>query len=659
MRHFPFFAAFILSTLLFGSFSAQSASAAPNSWTLDSPDGHVQLFVQLSERGELSYLVRCRGEVVVEPSPLGIIREDAGFEHHLEFLASEGPRTTSITYSLTQGKQIECRDHRSSLILHFATESGKKIDLHFATFNRGVAFRYSFPLPDDRSNPEEKLRIIKEMTGFQIPRESRFWAQPYDEISKYTPAYERFYVDGIPSGTKAPGEQGWAFPMLLQTKQGTWMLITEAGLCEQYCGTRIAPKVENNLYRIRFPDPREGNHVGSAEPRVTLPMSTPWRTIITSPDLGEVVTSNIVTHLNPPNRFEQTDWIAPGRVSWSWISDHPSPRDARKLKKFVDLAAEMDWEYTLVDANWNMMQHGDVDDVLEYAREKGVGVLLWYNSGGPHNTVTEAPRDRMHLPEVRREEFAKLQEKGVVGVKIDFFQSDKQSAMALYRDMLADAAEAELLVDFHGCTVPRGWVRTYPNLMTMEAVFGAEAYSFNADYSRKAPKHNTILPFTRNVVGAMDYTPVMFHDNKYPHITTHAHELALSVIFQSGLLHFADSVEGFRAQPEPVKRFLRDVPVVWHETTLIDGFPGKSAVLARRHEDSWYLGGINGEKQRKEVAFPLDFLGPGKYRMLLISDGEGPRDFQVVEKTVTALDGVDLEMLPHGGFAIQWLPTGN
>src|SRR3954447_17865336 len=270
------------------------------------------------------------------------------------------------------------------------------------------------------------------------------------------------------------------------------------------------------------------------------------------------------------------------------------------------------------------METGTIQDVIAHAKAKNVGLLFWYNSGGPHNDVTEAPRDRMLTREVRRAEFAKLKAWGVKGVKVDFWHSDKQDRIAQYRAVLMDAIDYELMVNFHGSTIPRGWSREFPNLIGMEAVFGAEQYKFREGYAAKAPWHNTVLPFTRNVAGPMDFTPVTFSDAKYPHVTTNAHELALSVVFETPIQHFADSVESYRSQPREVKRFLSQVPTAWEETRVLSGEPGETLVIARRDRRAWYVAGINGADAPVSVTISAAFLGDGLWNAEAISDGPGP-----------------------------------
>jgi alpha-glucosidase len=384
-----------------------------------------------------------------------------------------------------------------------------------------------------------------------------------------------------------------------------------------------------------------------------LPWEMPWRVIMIGETLGTIVESNLVNNLADPSKVDDIKWIKPGRASWSWWSDHDSPQDYNKLVPFIDMAAEMGWEYSLVDANWNVMKNGDLKKIVDYANEKGVGILVWYNSGGPHNRVTEQLRDAMHLEQRRKEEFKKLNEWGVKGVKVDFFQSDKPNIIKLYHDILRDAEEFKILCNFHGCTIPRGWRRTYPHMLTLEAVRGAEAYSFDPGYPDAAPWHNTILPFTRNVIGPMDYTPVTFSDQTYPHITTYGHELALSIVFESGIIHFADKVDAYLLSPEFVQTFLKGVPSAWDQTRLIAGYPGKFCVMARQNGGKWYVGAINGQEEEEKVLLTLPFLVEGEYMLGIINDGDNDRSFRYAKKPFKPGDQMEIGMRPRGGFVIE------
>jgi hypothetical protein len=260
--------------------------------------------------------------------------------------------------------------------------------------------------------------------------------------------------------------------------------------------------------------------------------------------------------------------------------------------------------------------------------------------------------------ENRVEEFTKLKKMGFAGVKIDFFESEKQDMIKYYLDILDDAAQFEMMVYFHGCIVPRGWARTYPNLMTYEAVRGAEWYNNTPDFTLPAPEHNATLPFTRNVIGSMDYTPVTFTNSQFPHVTSYGHELALSVLFESGFQHFADRPEGYRELPDAAKFFLKTVPNAWDDTKLLDGYPGREVTIARKKGNAWYIGGINAESRReKKKTLKFDFLQEGvKYRMTLIADGKHDKAFSVQYLSVDKSSSIDVTMLRRGGFVASLVP---
>jgi len=627
-------------------------ACAQTGWTVASPDGKVAIRVSLAEKAQLQYEVTCDKQAVVSQSPLGISRKDQSFVDGLKFVEAGAVKTIDETYTMTTGKRKTCRNFANEQALVFQNAGGARVELIVRAYNDGVAFRYRFP-----GESQDKYTMTGESTGFRLPAGGKVWAHPYDKPSKYTPAYETYYVNGVAVGTASSSESGWAFPLLACTSdRSRWVLLTEADVEFANCGTRLAQKAPDGLYTIRLPDEGEGNFTGAVEPSSTLPWTTAWRVIIVGDSLGDIVESTLVTDVCPPSTVKDTSWIKPGRASWSWLFDHDSPQDCTKLKAWVDLAAEMGWEYSLVDANWDRMKNGTIHDLIAYANGKGVGLLLWYNSGGPHNYVSEKPRGLMDNREIRREEFQTLKRWGIKGVKVDFFQSDKQNIIQLYHGILEDAAEAQIMVNFHGCTLPRGWSRTYPHLMSMEAVRGEECYSFDRKFTTEAPIHNVILPFTRNVVGPMDYTPVMFKDNVYKHLTTNTHEMALSVIFESGWLHFAGGPKEYLELPEAPKNFLKTVPTTWDDTKFLAGEPGEYVVLARRNGDAWYVAGINGVDADRDVNMTLSFLGDAHCTMTLITDAETPRTFESKTQAVTGQDNIEISLKPYGGFTAVLTP---
>lgn len=636
-----------------------SFEATPT-WSVTSPNGAVVISVQLADLGtqpgfpagpRLYYRVQhgtaAARATVLRDAPLGLQIRGQDLAQGLEFVAASSARLIEESYTLRTGKRLACTHRAQQVTLTFRNAADQPLELDLRAADDGAAFRYRLP-----GTPAGPLTLEAELTGFGVPADGRIWAHPADKPTVYAPAYETYYENEIPVGTPSPTGLGWSYPLLFRTGDSQhWGLITEANLGPNYCGTRLASTATNGLFRVALPDAQEGNGTGSVHPCATLPWEMPWRVIVLGGSPGAIVESTLVTDLSAPTRVPETDWIKPGRVAWSWWSDNPSPQDGAKQKKFVDLAAAMRWEYVLVDANWDIMDNGNIHDVLRYAKDKGVGVLLWYNSGGPHNVVTEKPRDCFYFPEVRQHELELLRKWGVKGVKVDFFQSDKQNVIGLYHDLMRDAAAAQIMVNFHGCTLPRGWSRTYPNLMAMEAVRGEECYIFDPQFPARAPGQNTITPFGRNVVGPMDYTPVGFSDNRYPHLTTYAHELALAALFESGWLHFADKPEAYLDLPTAPKQFLQTVPVTWDDTRFVAGYPGQFVVLARRHGDTWYLAGVNGGATGREETLSLGVwpqLAAGE--LTLIQDGADARSFSTQTRHWSPGERLTVKMLPYGGF---------
>lgn len=625
-----------------------TACTKPTTWDISSPDGKLHVRIQMVQpenflRYEINRITTAGSSPVLLPSPLGIKRVDQGFDKGLSYISSSKVRSMDEPYQLIHGKRKDCRNKANERVLRFKSEAGSNLDLTFRVYNTGIAFRYLFPEKDSSFHT-----IQSEETGFQLPDSGLAFMQPHAD--RY-PAYEQYYQAGIPIGTPSPNKAGWSFPALFKLGGGKcWVLITEAGLDRSYCGTRLRQEAEDGLYRIRMPDETEGKGLGEVSPASILPWATPWRVIMVGESPGTILESTLVTDLSPSSSLENTGWIIPGRASWSWWSYSRSARDYEILKSFIDLSAEMGWEYSLIDAGWPNLGKDRIRDLVRYGSDKNVGIFLWYHSGGHPRILND---EQMRDPELRRAEFRSISEIGVKGIKADFFLSDKQFCISQYIDILEDAAEFELLVNFHGCTLPRGWTRTWPNLLTMEAVRGAEMYKFHSDYPASAPEQNTILPFTRNVAGPVDYTPAGFSDNTYPHLTSYAHELALPIILQSGLVHYIDSVRGYLDMPEAVKEMLRTIPAAWDETSYLSGYPGKDVVIARKRNNIWFVGGINGESADKQLSVDLSFLDEGDHKMLCLSDGQTGRDFEVKSSMVTGDLTITINMLPYGGFAMR------
>jgi alpha-glucosidase len=607
-------------------------------WALASPDGSVEIEVELDAGGSLSYRIKHRDRTVVSPSRLGVVRADEVFDAPMTPIGHDEPIEVEDRYTMIHGKRREVRAAGRARSLRFANAAGAELAVDLRAYDDGVAFRYRFPEQSDG-----EVALTGELTTVTPATDGEAWLQPTQDPFVYGPAYEAPY-GGVPIGTPSSGP-AWDLPATFHTSDG-WLQVTEIDLHATCFGSRLAAVPRGRAYAFAPPLPAEGDGRGRVDARSTLPWTLPWRVFVVADRAGGLVESQLVDHLAEPSRIADTSWVRPGRVSWSWWSENDSPGDLGRLRDHIDLAHEFGWEYSLVDANWTVHSDDDMRALAGYAAERGVRLFLWYNSGGPHNHVTEQPRDRMHERDVRRAELATIAQWGVAGIKVDFFHSDKQDGIARYLGVLEDAADHRIMVNFHGCTIPRGWTRTWPHLMTMEGVRGAETYIFDERFPAVAPRHNTILPFTRNAVGPMDYTPVTFSDNRYPHLTTAGHELALSVVFESGLLHLADSAESYRAVPPDVAAVLAQVPVTWDETRCLTGEPGSQVVIARRDGRDWFVAGINGRSEPAAVDLDLTGLAGAELPWLVVTDGAGRDDVTATRGT----PGPRIAMAPYGGF---------
>ncbi|WP_305951867.1 glycoside hydrolase family 97 protein [Emticicia oligotrophica] len=626
-----------------------SYTLVAQSWQVSSPNAKIRATIQRIEPdGTLKYYVEYlesdQTQTVIEQSNLGISRLDQSFYNSLIF-ESSSTATIDENYSMLIGKQLQLRNNANEISLNFHNSDNGKFQVIFRAYNDGVAFRYRFP---ETSN--NTFYTTEDKTTFQIPvNNSKTWIQGYDN---FRPVYEKLYENGVSLNQAINQFNGLAFPALFQTPNA-WILLTEADLDEKFFASHLSSYFGNGTFSVAVPSPDDGNSYPSYAGS-TLPWTMPWRVIMIGKQLNNVVESNLVSHVSKASQIANTTWIQPGISTWSWWSDLGSPTNFAKLKTFIDLASDLNLPYSLIDANWNQMGNGgDINALITYANSKNVKLWLWYNSGGPSNDYGEQPRDLMHVQSARRQEFARIHALGIKGVKIDYFQSDKQELMKLYIDILKDAADYELMVNFHGNVIPKGWSRTYPNLVAMEAVKGSEAYIFDGSFLPNAPRHHTILPFTRNVIGPMDYTPTIIGWGRgVEHLTTDVHEIALLNTFESGVTHLVDMVASYTNLPTLAKTIISNLPTAWDETRLVEGFPGTHVVIARRKGENWYISGINGENQVRNITLPLSFIATGDYTKQLLSDGATPRDIATSEASyqVQTNNTISLNMQPYGGF---------
>lgn len=617
---------------------------------VESPDKSIRLNVALSAAGEIQYGIQKSGVPVIQPSALGLEMQGHNFKQGMKLVKISKPIRVTDSYQTKNAKKSNILYQANQLVMSFANEKGETMDIIFRLSNDGAAFRYSLPWIKNEET------IVKEYSSFSFDKNARAWLQPMSEaktgFEHCHPSYEEHYLQDIPVGTVSPLKSGWVYPALFRTND-TWVLITEAALDGTFCGTRLINDTSSSVYSIGFADPREVFTGGGYLPKNNKPWLTPWR-VITIGSLKTIAESTLGTDLAPTAVLKDIAFAKPGKASWSWINSKDDNITFDEQKKYIDYAQDMHWQYCLIDADWDTkIGYDKIAELAAYAKQKNVGLLLWYNSAGDWNTIKYHPKDVLLTKAGREKEFSRLQALGIKGVKIDFFGGDGQSMIQYYIDILNDAAKYKLLVNFHGATLPRGWERTYPHLMTTEAIYGMEMVTFVQDAADQQANHCAMLPFTRNAFDPMDFTPMNLTgltSSNCIRRTTPAFELALSVVFLSGIQHYAQSPEGMQQVPGDVKTFLRKLPDNWDDVRFLEGYPGKYAVIARRSGSRWYLAGINGEKNEKKIS--LDISSFKKSKATLFTDGaEGELFSEKVLNTIKEKK-LDLTLNANGGFVM-------
>lgn len=624
-----------------------AASAVP----VASPNGRLVADFTVDAGGAPRYTVALDGKPVLLESALGLVRDDADFSTGL--VLEKSSRVTSVRdrYELLVSKrrQHDYRANRREFAL--AAKDGRRLDIVFQVSDDGVAFRYRFP-----EKSAEVRTLLADRSTFRFPAETVAWLQAMQVsktgFEKTNPAYEEYYRKEIPAGTPSPLGQGWVYPALFRSGGGAWAVVSEGSLGRGDAATRLAHLSPNGEYAVAFPDARETLGGRPVNPASTLPWTLPWRFVAVG-DLKTIVESTLGTDLAAPAAVKPpAGSVRPGKSSWSWVllGDNHTVYDTQK--RFIDYSADMGWAYCLVDADWDRkIGYEKMRELAAHARAKNVGLLLWYNSAGDWNTVKYTPRDKLLTRESRLAEFARLRDIGIKGVKIDFFGGDGRPVIDYYLDILEDSAPFGLLINFHGATLPRGWQRTYPHLMTVEAVRGFENFTFQQRDADQHPSHAAMMPFTRNLFDPMDFTPMALDrlPGKKVRRTTAASELAQAVLFTSGIQHYAEIPEGMAKMPDYVTGFVRAIPSVWDEIRFIEGYPGKHVVLARRAGKRWFVAGLNGEPVEKTLSLDLSGLRASGEAELVI-DGDPLFERRVVP--AAGLARLDLTLRPHGGFVL-------
>lgn len=613
---------------------------------LGSPDGQLQVDVSVNAGQQLVYTVQRAGQPVLLASRLGLVLEQGDFANGLKLASTSPVKVHRERYTLAAGKRSQVDYLANEQDFAVANAAGQHMVVTVRASNDGVALRYSVP-------GTGRKQFKDELTRFAFAPDTRAWLQPMSVAKtgwkRTNPSYEEHYQADIPVGTPAPSHAGWVFPALFRSG-AHWIAITEAGMDGRFHASRLASDSSGGIYRIGLPEASEVNTGGHLLADVDGPLTTPWRVLAIGP-LKTVMESTLGTDLAAPAVAFDKAALKPGHASWSWalLKDDGTVFDVQK--RFIAYAADMGWNYTLVDADWDR-KIGDarMKELADYAKTKNVGLLAWYNSSGAWNDTEYSPKGALLTKEARAREFARMKAIGVKGLKVDFFGGDGASVQAYYVDLLKEAAAAGLLLNFHGATLPRGWSRTYPNLMTVEAVKGFEFATFTQEDQDKVVRHAAMLPFTRNLFDPMDFTPVVFHD--IPNIrraTRNGFELAQSVLFLSGIQHYAETPEGMATVQAYVKGFLRELPRHWDEVRFLDGEPGRYVVLARRAGRQWFVAGLNADETPREIRLDIGWLG--RRQGQLISDGAGEREFS---EGRLAGPAATVTLAPRGGFVARF-----
>ena len=580
--------------------------------SVSSPDGQLRVDL-LQQDSTVAYTVSLGGKIMLEPSPLGLYTNEGDFATRLRFEASQTGKAEKH-YRQTNIKQAEVHYMANTLTCTLINGQQRTLKVVFQVSNHNIAFCYELPGWGER----KALVVQQEATGYRFPEgTTTFLANMMSAMTGFartTPSYENSYEADMPLQRSNRNGEGYVFPALFRVGQQGWVLLSETGVSSAYCAAHLS-EYRQGLYTIAYPNPNQNNGFGSTGAAIVLPGTTPWRTITVGSTLQPVAETTIATDLVEP-LYEPSVPYQYGKGTWSWIVWQDGSMNYADQVQYIDLAAAMGYDYILIDALWDtQIGKSRMQELIGYAASKKVKVFLWYNSNGTFNDAPQGPRNKMHTAIARKQEMKWLREAGVKGIKVDFLGGDKQETMRLYEDILSDANDFGLMVVFHGATLPRGWERMYPNFAGAEAVVASEMLIFSQGVREAEAFNATMHPFIRNAVAAMEFGGVLLNKflvksntGRNKRLTTDAFQLATAVLFQNPVQFFGLTPNNLTDVPAFELEFLKKVPVTWHETRFIDGYPGKYAVLARRNGNNWYVAGVNGQKDILSLELKLPML---------------------------------------------------
>jgi alpha-glucosidase len=630
-----------------------------------SPDDAVEIVFRLNESKAPIYSVLFQGITVLADSPLSLDFRQGGLWGPGQKIVNVRQNSHDETYPIVAGKSSQARDHYNQLeiALEESAPPGRRMELQFRAYNDGAAFRYFIP-----EQPQLKqFELIAERSEFRFPSDYTCWAAQYGKFT--TPQekeFDRISIDRIQPGAIV------GLPLTISLGGETTAALTESNLLD-YAGMYLEGVAgQPHALVTRLSPLPEGNGVAV---RGTAPHYTPWRVLMLGRKPGDLIESNLVLNLADPCALKDTSWIIPGKTVFPWWVNFrakppvPSRMTTENQKYYLDFAAEIGAKYLEFEPPWygdeeealrhpeslditKAMPELNMPEILAYARERGVGLIIWVHWKSLRRQIDEA------IP---------LYEKwGAKGMKVDIMDRDDQEMVNFYTEVAQKAAQHHLMIDFHGAYKPTGLRRTYPNIITREGVMGAEYSKWS---NRITPLHNVTIPFTRMLAGPMDYTPGGFRnvtaeqfkpDNDLPMaMGTRCHELAKYVVYESPLMMVSDSPETYRGAMGT--DFIRQVPTSWDETRVLAGDIAEYIVIARRSGRDWFIGAMTNWTPR-HLEVPLTALGKGLWSAEVYADGaeaaKTPTDVSRSQATFNSPGTLRIEMAPGGGWAAHLRQAG-
>ncbi len=625
---------------------------------ISSPNG--SLVVTVSDAGgRLYYSVKLDGQQVLEPSALGLKTSMGDITRDLKIVESS-QEAVNTTYQMRGTKASQATYQANALTFKVENKEGLKFRMQFQVSNNDIAYRYTMSRKNLKGREYKRVRILSELSSFNLPEGTTTFISPQigpeSGWEQTKPSYEEGYSNDAPMNKPSQYGHGYIFPALFHLPNG-WMLVSETGVTGGYCGSHLSDYQAGIGYTVAYPDKGENNGFGIDHAAIPLPGATPWRTITVGSTLKPILETTISYDVVEP-QFKASTNYKPGRYTWSWLIGQDNSINYDDQVRFIDLASAMGFEYCLVDNWWDQnIGREKIAELSKYAQSKGVHLLMWYNSNGFWNDAPQTPRNCMNTAVAREREMSWLESIGVKGIKVDFFGGDKQETMQLYEDILSDANRHGLQVVFHGCTVPRGWERMYPNFVASEAVLASENLFFGEGATISEGFDLTLHPFCRNASASMDWGGIIMNkwmstDNKSRHTrkTTDIFELATGITMQTSVQCVAMQPNNLQELPQFEMDYLRQLPTTWQETRFIDGYPGKYVVMARKATNGqWYIAGLNALKTPLTLTLNLTEYGDGLSK-LLIDDKKMQPTQQQLKKDKKG--NVKVTIQPNGGLVI-------